>query len=69
MAPTQVSAAPSLMPDRDRPQIVIVDGDYVGYESEANLTAAGIRRLRSAHEGERTRSCQRLLKPLRQMIE
>jgi len=48
---------------------VIADKGYYGHDFEAELTDAGITLLRPARKGERSRSGQRFLKPLRQIVE
>lgn len=48
---------------------LIADRNYYGRAFEADLAASGIHLLRQARKGEEPRSGQRLLKPLRQVIE
>ena len=50
-------------------QTIIADKGYYGRAFEAELAAAGIVLLRPARKGEEPRPGQRLLKPLRQVIE
>lgn len=64
-----IDTTPALMPDRDRPQIVIADKGYNGAEFEASLTAARINLLRPTCKGEKPRPGQRFFKPLRQVVE
>ena len=57
----------------DRPaqdgQVVIADKNYYGAAFEAELAKGGITLIRPRRKGERPRSSQRFLRPLRQIIE
>ena len=57
----------------DRPaqdgQVVIADKNYYGAAFEAELAKGGITLIRPRRKGERPRSGQRFLRPLRQIIE
>ena len=57
----------------DRPaqngQVVIADKNYYGAAFEAELAKGGIMLIRPRRKGERPRSGQRFLRPLRQIIE
>jgi len=50
-------------------QVLLVDKGYRDAETEAILAAQGVRVLRPAYKGEAPRPGQRLLGPLRQLIE
>ena len=50
-------------------QVVIADKNYYGATFEAELTKGGITLIRPRRMGERPRSSQRFLRPLRQIIE
>ena len=49
--------------------MVIADKSYFGAAFEAELAKAGITLIRPSRKGERPRSGQRFLRPLRQIIE
>ena len=50
-------------------QVVIADKNYYGAAFEAELAKGGITLIRPRRKGERPRSGQRFLRPLRQIIE
>jgi hypothetical protein len=50
-------------------QVLLVDKGYRDAETEAILAARGVTLLRPAYKGEAPRPGQRLLGPLRQLIE
>jgi hypothetical protein len=64
-----VANTPLLSRRRRGPRLVLADKGYYGRAFDADLAAGGIEILRPPRNGERPRPGQRLLKPLRQIIE